>query len=146
MELIETMKKQHVMNFAMHHELVNAVQVKQSIEEWRTTQIKKTKTSATPLYKDIEEMVADLKQIWRTFNELISNGRIKMIHKGEETIQAKNLLNDQLKKIEISWVKLERHGSRIVKTFGNLCELVSSQEVDHKFQKQGTLRKSEISI
>ena len=89
MELIETMKKQHVMNFAMHHELVNAVQIKQSIEEWRAEQIKKTKTSANPLSRDVEEIVTDLKQIWRTFNELIQAGKLKMVHKGEESIHAK---------------------------------------------------------
>ena len=71
MELIETMKKQHVMNFAMHHELVNAVKIKQSIEKGRKNQIKRTKTSAAPLSKEIEEIVVDLKQIWKTFNELI---------------------------------------------------------------------------
>ena len=59
------------MNFAMHHELVNAVEIKQSIEDWRETQIKRTKSSAAPLSKEIEDMVADLKQIWKTFNELI---------------------------------------------------------------------------
>ena len=63
-----------------------------------------------------------------------------MVHKGEETIQAKTLLNDQLKKIEIAWVKLERHGSVMVKTFSTLCEYAQSEDIEHKLQKQGTLR------
>ena len=35
-KLIDTMKKQHVLNFAMHHELIAAIQTKKDIEQWQS--------------------------------------------------------------------------------------------------------------
>ena len=34
-KLIDTMKKQHVLNFSIHHELIDAVQTKIDIEQWK---------------------------------------------------------------------------------------------------------------
>ena len=35
-KFIDTMKKQHVLNFAMHHELIAAIQTKKDIEQWQS--------------------------------------------------------------------------------------------------------------
>ena len=51
-KLIDTMKKQHVMNFAMNQELMEAVHTKMTIENWQSQILERTKTSSAPLAKE----------------------------------------------------------------------------------------------
>ena len=59
------------MNFAMHKELMNSAKVKMDIETWQSQILDRTKTSSAPLAKENSEIVLDLKQIWKTFNDLL---------------------------------------------------------------------------
>ena len=64
--------------------------------------------------------MADLKQIWRNLNEMLQHNKIKVVHKGDDNISAMQQVKDMLHRIEITWVKLEKYGMRMEKSFSTL--------------------------
>ena len=84
------------------------------------------KTDAVPLAKETTDIVNELKTIWRTFNEMLQQNKLKvprsssLTQKGEDSNQAMTQIKDMLHRIEITWVKLERNGARMVKSFNSV--------------------------
>ena len=72
--------------------------------------------------------MTELKQIWKLFNDMLQQNKIKAVSKGEDGVSAMAQVKDTMHRVEIAWVKLERHNARMVKAFSNLTSEASNYD------------------
>ena len=68
--LVDTLKKQHVGNFAMQQQLMSATSKRQDIENWKTSLVSNVRKSQEQLVEQNMSIIAEMKQVQRMFNDI----------------------------------------------------------------------------
>ena len=68
--LVDTLKKQHVGNFAMQQQLMSATSKRQDIENWKTSLVSNVRKSQEQLVEQNMSIIAEMKQVQRIFNDI----------------------------------------------------------------------------
>ena len=71
--LTETLKKQHVNNFAMQQQLMTAMNKKTEIENWKQSLEKTTRKSQSQLVEQNMSNIGDMKQLQILVSEFTAN-------------------------------------------------------------------------
>ena len=125
--LVETLKKQHVGNFAMQQQLMSAIAQKTAIENWKRTLVDQVRRSEESLVEQNMSVIQEMKQVQRQFTELaqsIGGKQMKGTQKESASAGNKNegrqTILDMQKLIEGTWIKMERINTEMIRTFSQL--------------------------
>lgn len=78
--LVDTLKKQHVGNFAMQQQLMSATNQKNDVQNWKHGLVTQVRKSQENLVEQNMSIIHEMKQVQRQFNDFaqsVSGNKIK---------------------------------------------------------------------
>ena len=129
--LTDTLKKQHVNNFAMQQEVLTAMNKKTEIENWKQALVSAARRSQESLVEQNMANIAEMKAVQRSFSEFAvmlptsSSKAAKNAALNSSSGQANNtklVIMDLQQRIEGVWIKSERVNNDMIRMFSQLIK------------------------